>query len=211
MEKKNWIKILGSVFIALILVVSYAAYGSSNSTSSTTVTAAVNQGSAYWHGVNTTRVPIKSFGSVFTVNLDCQNQTVDSAVENYTYSQISKLYNQSIDVTELGSSIYVNSGNWTSKRVYGYVEGRLNASAAKCTLFDLNAHITLPSQVRFKLTYLFASSTPQTESVTIPSAYRNYTIPMVFANNLTNSTNITITSLLTQNLGIYGNLTVSVA
>ncbi len=196
--------------MALILVVSYAAYGSSNNTSSTTVTTA-SQGSAYWHAVNTTNVQVNKFSSVFTVSMDCSNQTADSAVENYTYNRISKLYNQSVQVTELGSSIYVNSGNWTSRQIYDYVERSLNATSAKCTVFDLNAHITLPSQLKFKLTYLFSSSTPQTELVTIPSAYRNYTIPMAFADNITNSTNVAITALLTQNLKIYGNLTVSVA
>ncbi len=211
MNKQSWIKILGSLFIAAILVASYAAYGASAASTTTQATTIVQNYTAYWHAVNTTSVSVENFSNVFTVTALCANQSMGASSLNYTYAQISKLSNDSVQVTQLGNELLVNSGTITSKQVYTYAESRLNESQKKCITYQMTALIKVPKQIRFKATYIFSSAVTNVATVQIPASMQSYALPIRFADNLTNSTQIKIVALMSQNYQIIGNLSVSVS
>ena len=210
LERQKLIKILGSLFVALILVISYAAYGSSNSNTSTTATTTVNE-TAFWSASNVTRVNSGSLSDVFTVQATCANQSTADLAMNYTNAKILVLENQSVQATQLGNEMLVNSGNLQAQGVYDYVEKGMNASWAKCVVFSMKAAVTIPSQLNFKAREVLGTQS-EMQIVEIPSSMRSYTLSLSFSNNMTNTTQVTIDALLTENLQIIpGQISVTVS
>lgn len=200
LERQKIIKILGSLFVAVILVLSYAAYGNSSNSTSTTQSTTIN-GTAFWSGFNSTVVGTQNLSDVFTIQSNCANQSIGGYALNYTYAIVSGLGNQSVQATQLGGDVLVNSGNVHSQYVYRYVEDRLNASYSRCILFDMKASILLPSRLNFHAKELLGNYA-QNALVTVPSNMRSYSLPLSFSDNFTNTTSVQVQALLTQNLQI---------
>ncbi len=208
-ERQKIIKVLGSLFVAVILVLSYAAYGNSNNNTSTTQSTTVN-GTAFWSGFNSTVVGIGNLSDVFTIQYNCANQSAAGYALNYTYARVSELSNQSVQATQLGSDVLVNTGNLQPQYVYRYVESKLNASYSRCVVFNMKASISIPSKLNFRAKELLGDYA-QNAFVTIPTSMRSYTLPFSFSDNLTNTTPIEVQALLTQNLQLIpGQISVTV-
>lgn len=203
-------KIIGSLFIAVILVLSYAAYGNSNNSTSSTQSTTVNE-TAFWSGSNSTIVSIGNLSDVFTIQSSCANSSISSAALNYTYAKVSQLSNQSVQATQLGSDVLVNTGSVSPQQVYRYVEGRLNTSSSKCIVFEMKASIIIPSALNFRAKELLGNYA-ENAFVAIPQNMRTYTLPFSFSDNLTNTTHIEVQALLTQNLQLIpGQISITVS
>jgi hypothetical protein len=189
LEKKKAAELAAAIFIAVIFVSSYAAYGGSFG----------NQGAGGGAGANsnaTTTIPpvsgsarasIVSYGTVLDVNVSCANASaVASSLNGYlnaleSNGSISNFYSPE------NSEVLVQLGSYNASRLYGALAGRLGANAA-CTSFAAQATVQLPSIMNVT-----------GGRIRIPSSLRNYPLGLKLSNNMSSSVGVSVLALIAAN------------
>ncbi len=183
------IELLAAIFIAVIFISSYAAYGANLG----------NGGAAGGSGQNrsaTTTIPpvggkaragIASYGTVLDVNVTCANATrVASSLNGYlnaleSNGSIGNFYSPE------NNQVLVQLGNLTAPRLYGALAARLGSNAT-CTGFTTQATLLLPGTLN--TTY---------GKVRIPTALRSYPIGLALSNTTGGNVSVSVLALVARN------------
>lgn len=208
MEKKKIYEILGSLFIAAIMIGSFAAYGG-NATSPQPPSAsqnAANNSTPFWHATNITVARIDGYNNFFYFAIECANSNATPVVLNKTYSTLGRM---NLTATEIGNRIDVLSSSPIT--AYEYLSGNITKAEAECISIYANAEVNLPKRLIFHLNYIYNPNVNTTISFPVPAQEELQQVPLIINSSNFNqsSMNIRITSLLTQNFTLYGNMSIS--
>jgi hypothetical protein len=208
-------ELAGSFFIALILITSYAALGGNNNGNSQQQTTASpsnanNAFAAVWHATNTTSAQVIGYQSSFTVKAIC------NSTANQTISAVASLLNgmdknSSVLQTQLGDQIFVESPYLNFSQVYDYIESGENATSRACTVFDAKASVSIPSYLNLRATDIYNQSIRRQTRIYVPDSMRTFTLPLSINSSydLNRNISVQVTSLLTLNMTVYGNMSIS--
>lgn len=200
MEKKKLIELVGSIFVAVIFLTSYAAFGSNSNGSNTATTTAPQQQTIFAKAYGT--VNITSYGSELNVNISCSNVTNVSARLNSELADMEKNGSVSNFYAQQASQILVQAGNLSSYKIFQILSQKINESKA-CTGFGASANIQLPSSMSFHI-----SGQKSGYIITIPSDQRSYALQIMLTQNAIRRINVSVSGLLSVNGSVSGSLVV---
>ena len=193
------IELIGSIFVAVIFITSYAAFGGGGLAGNATTTAqplqtvyAVAQGAAN----------IISYGSTMNINVSCSNVTYVSKQINDLLANLESNNSISYFYSQQLGQIMIQSGKEGVYANYNSISSYISANAS-CTGFTSSATVTIPKTMNF-----YAPLEKVSTIVAIPGNMRNYSISIKFLKNMSNTLNVSVSALLTLNGSIYGNLSV---
>lgn len=199
MERKKLAELLGSIFVALIFLTSYAAFGNEQvKTNTTTTTVPAQTFYASAHGF----ANITSYAPYLNINISCSNvSNVSSELNNalmpfYKNGSVSNFYLQQ------ASSMLVQTGNMSSNSIYSLLIKEIDGSAA-CTSFYSSANLKLPSRMSF-----YVPTQKSNVIILINASQQGASVPIELTQNMSNSINVSVSALLTATGSIYGNLSV---
>lgn len=144
MDKKRIFQILSSIFVAVIFVASYAAFGNNNGSSLQQSTTTILQRTT--PGFGTTNAVVYGYGQQMYVTIGCSN----SSLKNSTIAEVSNvlsqmLLNGSINIynnNKTGFSVVTGTGAYNSFIVKSVITSSLSSNASKCTSFSGLLEIT---------------------------------------------------------------------
>jgi hypothetical protein len=194
LEKKKLIELLAAVFIAVIFVSSYAAFGNSGGIAKTSTTTI--PGTIQIHG--SAQGSIVSYGDVLDVNVSCANASAVSGSLSGYLAALEK--NGSIDnfYSPADNEVLVQTGNYSLLKAYGAIAAKLGRNA-NCTGFAATqATVQIPSAIN--ATYEGGAA-----KIPIPNALRNYTRQVALSKGMSNSIGVSVYALVTQNGTIFNN------
>lgn len=172
LEKKKLIELLAAIFIAVIFVSSYAAFGA-------------GQGSAPSQGATTTVqgteisgvavASVVSYGRILDVNVTCGNASAVTA--NAEALMNSLMGNGSVESSNpvADNEISVLLGNYTATEAYNALATDLGSNAACTRVVATEATVQLPSAV----SVIYGGGSIK---IAIPADLRNYTEPIRLSN-----------------------------
>lgn len=214
MDKKKMMEIVGSLFIALILVISYAASGAGNNNPPSAPHAS-NQSAtkipAAWYAEGIVNASISSYSASLTISSIC-NSSLSANALNSTTAAISSMGNSSTIIeNQIGNNIFLQSFSASSIQIYNYLNRNLNASSFNCLVFKGSAKVLLPATIKLYAKSIYGLSPARTADVFLPNSSRIYSLPIIFK-NFTNSTviKVKVVSLLSANLTPIGSLNASI-
>ncbi len=202
MNGKKLLEVLGSIFVAVIFIASYAAFGSTGPTNMQPSTTSTIPPTTF--GIGNTNALIYGYGQLMYIDINCNN----SSVVNLTNSKITNVLSE----LEINNSInnYFSS-NLTTFNVYtgksdsfgvkAVVNSSLDNSSRSCTNFVGQLNIRLPQIVKFTLS-------GQKLSITMPPKSLNETI-LAKVRPIGENLPIRIGALITANGTVYGNFTIT--
>lgn len=202
MDRKEIIRILLTVFVAVIFVASYASFGTSGSMTTTTTTSIAPQ-TVYGSGnVNATVV---GYGSLMTVLIKCSNQSVRNTTSNNVSNILSALENNNtinnfFAPNQSAYTIYVNKLN--SYQLASFINSTIGGNQSRsCLSYRGQTQLLLPAVAN-----LFVSS--QKVAVPLPANLRNYNlnVKILPVNSLIT---LRLSTLLTYNGTVFGNMSIS--
>ena len=166
-------ELLIALFIAVIFIASYAAFGSGNGASSTTTTVVTTINQNLYYATGSVNAIVYGYGPTMTVTAACSSPSL----RNVTYYNASTLLAKLQDNNSIsnyfspnGSSFVVYTQKLDSYGVSSYLSAREPTNASKgCLYFSGADFASLPKNVT-----LFVSS--QSLKVPIPAGLRNYSI-----------------------------------
>jgi hypothetical protein len=202
LEKKKLIEIIGSIFVALIFLSSYAAFGGISGPPNSNVTTTVAQQQAIYASARGI-VNITSFTDVLNVNINCTNITSVSTIIDGALAAMEKNGTVSNFYSQQAAQILVEAGTLNSSNIFKTLSTDIDGSTS-CTSFESSANIRLPGSMNF----FVPGQKGNGYTVPIPSGLRTYTLPLTLTNNMSNRLNVTVSGLLTENGSIYGSLVV---
>lgn len=199
MDRKQLIQLLGSIFVALIFLFSYASYGNFGTPGGKTTTTTVPP---TYYATGNANATVLGYGSVMTATARCNSSIQNATVSRISNSLIALQKNGSINnyYPTTPSSFTLYAGSENTIQLYAFVNKNLNSTSILCTSFKSQTVIQLPQTVQF-----FVNS--QKVNIQIPTALRNQTISATVLNS--RSMPIRIAALLTQNGIIYGNMSIT--
>lgn len=200
LEKKKIVELIGSIFVAVIFLSSYAAFGGlSGGTNSTTTTISQQTFYAVAHG----NANITSYGPVLNVNISCSNITNVSDKLNGALTALERNGSVSNFYAQQASQVLVQNGSMSTYRVFQLLAESIG-SGTNCTEFDSpSANIRLQQRMNFNV--------PQQRSsiiILVPDNLQKYTLPVKLVQNMSSSINVTVSTLLTLDGTIYGSMVV---
>ena len=199
MERKNLIELLGSLFVALIFLTSYAAYGISNSKAKV---AATTTAPPTFYAEADTNATIKSYGQILMLNVSCANATgVETRLNNLLLS-----YEQNNTVSNFYSpqnNQFVIDDNSNSYAIYNSMLAGLKENST-CVDFVAQGQGELRSTIVFYVAYAKSNVT-----VSVPDSLRGFSTPLTLSGNILSKLNVSVATLITANGTIYGNMTVT--
>jgi hypothetical protein len=198
-EKKKLIELIGSIFVAVIFITSYAAFGGGRVEVTVTTTA---QSQQTFYAIAQGTANIISYGSTMNINVLCQNVTHVSKQINDLLANLESNNSVSYFYSQQAGQIMVQSGKEGTYANYNSISSYISANAT-CTDFTSSATVMIPKTMNF-----YAPLEKISTMVFIPSNMRNYSTPIKFVKNMSNTVNISVSALLTLNGSIYGNLSV---
>lgn len=201
MEKKKWIELLGSVFVAVIFLSSYAAF--SNKSVSTNTTTTITQSPTFLAEAKGT-ARVLSYAPLMTIMVQCKDASnVTKQINDFLNTQNKSVVALTPYPGENSSQTVVTSGELGTYYLYNSVSENLGANA-NCTEFSTAAEILLPSSMSFVALQESGSAVIQ-----LPGEFRNYSMPVLMASDMANTMNVLVYAILTENGAIHGqNITV---
>lgn len=187
-KTKKLIFFLGSIFVAIIFLTSYAAF-SNNGTNSTTTTIK-SQSTVFATGVSS--AVVYNYGDVAYVSLLNSSNSSRDALTN-SISQLESMGNVQNYIETNGSYQLILSSNISSYGLQQWLYGKIGSNTVSV---GSDAEIILPSSIQ-----LYYNNAPL--SIQLPN--RNYSIYLSNVVALNSTINITISALLLRNGSIYGN------
>jgi hypothetical protein len=189
LDKKKTMELVAAIFIAVIFVSSYAAYGGNfgNSGQASNSGANANATTTIPPVSGSARASIVSYGTVLDVNVSCANASaVASSLNGYlnaleSNGSISNFYSPE------NSEILVQLGSYSATALYGALSGRLGKNAA-CTSFASQATVQLPSIMNVT-----------GGKIRIPGSLRNYPLGLKLSNNMSSSVGVSVLALIAEN------------
>ena len=204
MERKKLIELIGSVFVALIFLSSYAAFGNTaQSQSNATATVPVQT----FYAVAEANATIQSYGSVMNISISCANASRAANAANIT-NIADELKGALVQLESNGSvanfyssqenQILVQAGSANAYSLFLRLSKGIGSGVA-CTRFSGTANITLPSAIGFTVL-------PQKIKVIVelPQSLQSYSLPVTFAENMSGTLRVLVDAYLEPNSTIYG-------
>ncbi len=203
MERKKLIELVGSIFVALIFLSSYAAFGNvspSNSNGTTTL-----RPSQTVYATANGNAIITSYGGVMNINVLCSNVTSVSNSLNSELQVLERNGSVSNFYSQQAAQILVQAGNTSTYPLFLLLY-KDTGTYASCTNFTSTANVKLPNRMTF---YIPSQST--SAIISIPSDMQAYSLPVELHRNMSDTINVTASALLTLNGSIYGSMRVTQA
>ncbi len=203
LERKKLIELIGSVFVALIFLTSYAAFGGGapgNSTGTTTLTP-----SQTFYAVANGNATITSYSSVMNIDILCANVSNVSSRISTALQALEKNGSVSNFYSQQAAQMLVQAGNLTTHALFLLLYND-SGSGAACTQFTSTANVKLPRNLTFYL-----PSQGNSAIISIPSSMQAYSVPITLSLNMSSVMKITASTLLTANGTIYGGIRVQQA
>jgi hypothetical protein len=198
-EKKKLIELIGSIFVAMIFISSYAAFGVGRITVNTTTTVQQQQ---TFYAIAQTTANIISYGSTMNINISCQNVMNLSRQVNDLLADLESNNSVSYFYSQQAGQIIVQSGKVDTYANYNSISSYMGVNA-NCTEFTSSATVMIPNKMNF-----YAPLQKSSMIILISNNRRDYSVPIKFVNNMSNTLNVSVSALLTLNGSIYGNLSV---
>ncbi|MEM0074413.1 MAG: hypothetical protein QW091_00970 [Candidatus Micrarchaeaceae archaeon] len=196
MEKKKLIEFIGSLFVAIIFISSYAAYGMGSSSSNSASKSKATNSTQLIYGIAFTNATITNYTNVFSIATNCigksalkLNETLDAMLAN---GSIAEYYQSSPNVFS------VDSGNESANSILHYIYNSFN-----CVNITAGAEIELPYNASF-----YFGALGRSIKLAIPNALRMHSVAMYFSPNVSNI-NVSIGALSSE-YGIIKNVSVSI-
>lgn len=201
MEKKKWIELIGSIFVAVIFLSSYAAFSDKNPNQSTTTTISAT---STFRATASGTARILGYGPIINITVRCPDASnVSNQVNDFLGAQNSSVEEIPPYSYDNMSQIIATAGRLGSYYLYNAISQDIGASA-NCTGFSSSADILLPATMTFKSEQQGSSALIQ-----LPGMYRNSSQSIVFTRNMSNTMNVFVDAILTLNGSIYqGNIRV---
>ncbi|MDE1825611.1 MAG: hypothetical protein KGH61_03580 [Candidatus Micrarchaeota archaeon] len=204
MEAKKIKELVISIFIAVIFIASYAAFGNGNgSTSTTTASTTINQNLYYATG--TVNAIVYGYGPTMIVSTACSSASVRNAAYYNASALLTKLQdNNSISnyFSPNGTSFVVYTQKLDSYRVSSYLGAMEPTNASKdCLYFSGDVFAALPESVT-----LLVST--QSLKVPIPAGLKNYSVDTQILSQ-GSSISLKIATFLNVNGIISGNMSIT--
>ncbi len=199
MDKKK-IELLASIFVAVIFLTSYAAFGS-NGSNTTTTTVSSNPGQTFYAVGNVTGA-ITGYGPALSLTMKCNASAMsnESAMLNDLLANLEANNSISNYYSPTQSQFMIETGNLNSSGAYRYIYPKLTQTEQGCTTFSSQAVLQLAPLAHF---------TAQGQKIAVPlTGARQYGMRLNLTQNMQQSYNLRIAALLTINGTIYGNVTV---
>jgi len=196
MERKKLFQLLGSIFIAVIFLSSYAIGTLSTSNSSNNASKPKNVELVY--ATAHASVAFQNFSDVLSISTFC-NSTKNSEIINSSLNALEANGSVATFYPVSQTTQRVEAGNESTYAIFQYLSERVNMS---CTKFNSSAIALLPSNLSFTVPGSVVSV-----PVAIPASMRRILIPVNMTNNMSLKANVTIAAMLTRNATIY-NMTV---
>ena len=198
MEKKKLIQLLGSIFIAVIFLSSYAIGMLSTSNSSN---ASKPKNVELVYATAHASVVFQNFSDVLSISTFC-NSTKNSEIINSSLNALEANGSVATFYPVSQTTQLVDAGNESTYAIFQYLSKRVNMS---CTRFKSSAIALLPSSLSFTVPGS-AVSVP----VAIPASMRRVSIPVNMTSSMSLKANVTIAAMLTSNATIYNMTVVSI-
>ncbi|HVA83169.1 MAG TPA: hypothetical protein VNF06_03330 [Candidatus Aquilonibacter sp.] len=202
MDRKEIIRILLTIFVAVIFVASYASFGSTGSMTTTTTSSIAPQ-TVYGSGnVNATVV---GYGSLMTVFINCKNQSVRNATNANVSNSLSALENNNtinnfFAPNQSAYTIYLNTLN--SYQLASFLNSTAGSNESRaCLSYKGQTQLLLPPTAS-----LYVSS--QKVTIPLPANLRNSTLNVKIL-PINSVLTLRISTLLTYNGTVFGNMSVS--
>ncbi|MDE1869514.1 MAG: hypothetical protein KGH71_00825 [Candidatus Micrarchaeota archaeon] len=202
MDRKEIIRILLTIFVAVIFVASYASFGSTGSMTTTTTTSIAPQ-TVYGSGnVNGTVV---GYGTLMTVFINCNNQSVRNLTNNNVSNTLSALENNNtinnfFAPNQSAYTIYLNQLN--SYELANLISSKAASNQSRaCLSFKGQTQLLLPPTAS-----LYVSS--QKVTIPLPANLRNYVLNVKIL-PINSLVNLRVSTLLTYNGTVFGNMSIS--
>lgn len=195
MEKQSLKKAIWILFIAVIFLASYAAFGSTgNNSSQKTTTSTIP---LTYPAVGTANAIITRYLPSMSITSACNNASIN-AVAVVKLGQILSSLSSNGYVSayyQLNNTYKLEAGRSNATKIYSYISKNISSSLS-CTTFSASASIELPQSIKL---YYNSGSTRQPITFLVPSAYRNYTIPLNLTGNTSSTMSVRIFALFTAN------------
>jgi len=202
--RKKLIELIGSVFVALIFLSSYAAFGNTaQSQSNATATVPVQT----FYAVAEANATIQSYGSVMNISISCANASRAANAANITniadelkgaLAQLESNGSVANFYSSQENQILVQAGSANAYSLFLRLSKGIGSGVA-CTRFSGTANITLPSAIGFTVL-------PQKIKVIVelPQSLQSYSLPVTFAENMSGTLRVLVDAYLEPNSTIYG-------
>ncbi len=194
-------EIVGSIFVAIIFLTSYAAFGSNSSTNNgaTTATTSIPQ---TVYATATSTAALLSYGQVININVACSKSQNVSSKLNDVLDLMEKNGSVSNFYSEESSQVLVQAANNQTYGIYQAISQGIG-SGANCTTFTAQANIELPSQINF-----FFPENNEHQVLVLPGSVRKQAVQASLSQYTGNTINVSISTLVTVNGSIYGNMSI---
>lgn len=187
-------QLLGSLFVLIIFIASYAAFGNfnpSNQVSTTTIPKTI----AAFGSANAV---ISGYGNTASISIACNENRTENELTQLLQQlegngSINSYYSPSANLT----LIYLNKMN--PLQLSNYLSRSMNQSLFKCISISSSVKLTLPETINFEVG-------PQLYSINVPSSFRNVSANLHISNET--YVRVRVLALLTENGSIY-NMNVS--
>lgn len=203
MEKGALIKILITIFIAVIFIASYASFGNNGTgTIVTSITTTIPPQTAYAAAnVNGT---VSGYGPIMSMFITCsnvslKNSTIYSVSNTLTSLENNNSINNFFSPNQTTFTIY--TANMNPYNVSTYLNSTIPQIQTACINFRSQTILTIPSKINFTVAN-------QHVVIPIPANLRNYTSNTKIV-PLNSKLPLRVSTLLTANGTIFGNLSVS--
>ena len=190
MERKKLIELIGSIFVALIFLSSYAAFGNISANASNATTTAQTQ-TVYAAAV--TNATIASYGGTMNINISCSNVTPVSDALNTALTSLEKNGSVSNFYSQQASQVLVQAGNTGAYQLFQELE-KDAGTGASCTQFSGSANANLPSKINFHV--------PAEKSsiiIVIPQSMQTHSLPVAFKENMNSTMQVSVSVFLELN------------
>ncbi len=206
MERKKLIELIGSVFVALIFLSSYAAFGNiSQSGSNATTTASTPQ---TFYGSAIGNATITSYSNAMSINITCKNVSSVSGPLNSALTNLEKNGSVSTFSSFQASQIAVDAGSLSTYPLFLQLAGDAGQGES-CTAFTTSANINLPSRMSFHIPPQPGITNGQNITITIPSSLQTGSIAITLERNMSTKLRVQVDAAIAVNGSIYGGLRVA--
>jgi hypothetical protein len=210
MEKKRMLQIIGSLVIAVILVVSYAAAGAgqNNQPPSSSPVQAQSSAVPVWHATGYANATIARYAGSLKITSAC-NQSVSNQTLDAAFSQLSGLAkNNSVLLNQFGGVVFVQLISVTPMQIYASLASGLNSSALSCIRMYGSTYVMLPGTINFNADDIYSPSVTKRVSIAIQNSSRERLLQITISNSSRSLLGVEVTALLDQNFSVIGNFTV---
>ena len=198
MDKKQLAKIGLALLTAAIFLSSYYTLAnlSPSSTPHTSKTKASAQPTTVY-GVGYANATVSGYGETMNITVACSgsNGTATTGQINTIVADLEQ--NGSVYNTySIGNNVLLEAGSTNTTSIFRYIYSKLNATSTACTGFSSSASLVLPDSVNLRVG-------SQSFNTSIPTAFRNQTLPATLKSAMSKNIAVKISALVTLNGTIY--------